>query len=222
MRKINLGQVIFFLAILICIVAAASFTVSHFFSSLELGDFRGIFLLLMGVVTLYLYALLAYRLLLKLQPLPPGQISPSSKNEAIYHVYLLFFLILFYPIMRSGAMPVPLMRIFYLALGARLGDNTYSSGIILDPIFVEIGDNSIVGQFALIVPHVIEGERLAHYPIRIGNNVTIGAHSCVLAGVSIGDGAIIATGAVVPKGTQIGPREVWGGVPARRIHSSNP
>ena len=68
-------------------------------------------------------------------------------------------------------MPVPLVRLIYLALGARLGKNTYSSGIILDPPLVEIGANSVVGQYALLVPHVIESKRLAHYRIRIGNNL---------------------------------------------------
>ena len=121
--------------------------------------------------------------------------------------------------MRSGVVPVPLMRLFYQALGARLGSNTYSSGIILDPKFVEIGSNCIVGQFALLVPHVIEGSRLAHYPIRIGDNVTIGAHAVVLSDVTIGNNAIVATGAIVRKGSRIADGEVWGGVPARALES---
>jgi acetyltransferase-like isoleucine patch superfamily enzyme len=141
----------------------------------------------------------------------------GSQQEFIYHVYILFYLILFYPIMRSGFMPAPFMRGFYLALGTRLGTNTYSQGIIHDPPFVEIGANSVVGQYALLVPHVIEGSRLAHYPIRIGNNVTVGAHAVVLADVVIGDSAIVATGAIVTKGTRIAAGERWGGVPARRL-----
>ena len=64
---------------------------------------------------------------------------------------------------------------------------------------------------------MIENEKLAHYPVRIGNNVTVGAHSVVLAGVTIGDGALVATGAVVKKGTRIGAGEVWGGVPAKLL-----
>jgi len=198
-------------------IAAAVATTWLALGRLPLGDFRGILLALVGIVLLYLYALLLYRLFLMVFPLLPGEIPPGSKQEFVYHVYLLFFLILFYPVMRSGFVPVPLMRLFFQALGARLGSNTYSSGIILDPIFVEIGDNTLVGQFALIVPHVIEGDRLAHYPIRIGSNVTIGAGSTVLSGVSIGDNAIVSTGAVVKKGTRIGESEVWGGVPARLL-----
>ncbi|HYR05068.1 MAG TPA: DapH/DapD/GlmU-related protein, partial [Gallionella sp.] len=176
---------------------AALITTKLLLGRLPLGDFRGITLVGAAVLLFYLYAFAAYRLFLRLMPLQEGEIAEKSKEEFGYHVYLLFYLILFYPLMRSGAMPVPLMRLVYLALGARLGSNTYSSGIILDPPFIEIGSDSIIGQYALLVPHVIEGRRLAHHRIRIGNNVTIGAHAVVLSGVSIGNNAIVATGAVV-------------------------
>jgi hypothetical protein len=216
-RKISALQILVFVGVLIVVVALAIGTNIAVFKYIPLGDFRGIVLVGSGLVLLYLYAI---RLFLRLAPLPQGKIAKGSRAEFAYHVYLLFYLILFYPIMRSGSVPVPVMRLIYLALGARLGANTYSSGIILDPPFVEIGSNSIVGQFALLVPHVIEGSDLAHYPIRIGNNVTIGAHSCVLSGVTIGDNAIVATGAVVSKGTRIKPGEVWGGVPAKLLERS--
>ena len=119
--------------------------------------------------------------------------------------------------MRSGIVPVPLMRLFYQALGAKLGENTYSSGIILDPGLVVIGSNTIIGQNALIVPHVIENEKLGHFPILIGSNVTIGAGSIILSNTIIGDNVIVSAGSVVPKNSIIGNNEVWGGVPARRI-----
>ena len=182
------------------------------------GHFRGIVLTVVAVAGLYACALLVFRIFLRLFPLLPGEIPIGSRQEFVYHVYQLFFLILFYPIMRSGAVPVPLMRVLYQALGARLGANTYSSGIIFDPGFVSIGANTIVGQYALLVPHVHEGPKIAHFPIEVGSSVTIGAHAVVMSDVTIGDNAIVAVGAVVPKGTRIGPGEVWGGVPARRIN----
>lgn len=52
-------------------------------------------------------------------------------------------------------------------------------------------------------------------PIQIGNNVWVGAHSVILGGVTIGDRAVIAAGAVVTK--NVAPYEVVGGVPAKRI-----
>lgn len=165
----------------------------------------------------YVFSIIAYRTVLRIWPLMDGEIGHGTREEFGYHLYLLFNLILFYPILRSGFVPVPLMRINYQLLGARLGANTYSSGIMFDPPLIRIGRDCIVGQSSLLIPHVIEGQRLAHYTIRIGDNVTIGAQAVVLAGVSIGDHAIVAIGAVVPKGTIIGVGEVWGGMPARKL-----
>jgi acetyltransferase-like isoleucine patch superfamily enzyme len=217
MRKITGAQIGVFFGLLLLAVAAAVGTDWLLLGRLPLGDFRGVVLTAAGVLLLYVYAVVVYRLLLRIAPLLPGEIAPGSQQEFVYHVYILFFLILFYPVIRSGILPTPLARSFYIALGARLGDNTYSQGIIHDPPFVEIGADSVVGQSALLVPHVIEGNRLAHYPIRIGNRVTVGASSVVLSDVEIGDGATVAVGAVVLKGTRIGAGETWGGVPAKRI-----
>lgn len=217
MRKIRPSQIAVFATLYFGALGLAVGTTALLLGRLPLGDFRGVALVFATVVFFYGWGLAAYRLFLKAFPLLPGEVAPGSQQEFVYHVYVLFYLMLFYPIMRSGFVPAPLMRAFYLALGTRLGDNTYSQGIIHDPPFVEIGRDSVVGQYAILVPHVIEGARLAHYPIRIGNNVTIGAHASVLGGVEIGDGAVVATGAVVKKGTRIGPGETWGGVPAKRL-----
>ena len=217
MRKVSAAQILVFSALLLLAMIAGSATGWLLFERAPLGDFRGVALLVAFVLLLFLYSLAIYRLFMRAFPLRPGEIAPGSSQEFVYHVYLMFFMMLFYPVMRSGFVPVPLMRPFYQALGAKMGANTYSSGIIFDPIFVELGANTLVGQYALIIPHVIEGERLAHYPIRIGSNVTIGAGATILAGATIGDDAIVATGAVVMKGTQIQPGETWGGVPARCV-----
>lgn len=217
MRKITLAQVSVFATLVIVAVALAIFSTWLALGALPLGDFRGIVLAVAAVAFLYIYAILIYRIFLHAFPLREGEIPQGSGQEFIYHVYVLFYLMLFYPVIRSGIPPAPLMRLFYRALGARLGPNTYSQGILHDPPFIEIGANSVVGQSALLIPHVIEGVRLAHYPIRIGDNVTVGAAATVLAGVTIGDGAVVSAGAVVPKGTRIEQGEIWGGVPARLL-----
>jgi len=217
MRKISGQQIAVFFVLLSIAVAAAVATTAATLGSMPLGDFRGMVLVLAGVFLLYLYAIVVYRLFIRLFPLLPGDIPPRSRQEFIYHVYVLFYLILFYPVILSGVLPAPLARLLYLALGARLGANTYSQGVILDPPFVEIGANSVVGLSATLVPHVIEGEQLGHYPIKIGDHVTIGVKAVILSDVVIDDRATVAVGAVVTKGTRIGAGEVWGGIPARLI-----
>ena len=67
---------------------------------------------------------------------------------------------------------------------------------------------------------MIEGARLELKSVHIGNTVTIGAKAVVMAGVRIGDNAIVSTGAVVTKDTQIAAGEIWGGIPARRIKAA--
>lgn len=49
----------------------------------------------------------------------------------------------------------------------------------------------------------------------IGNDVWIGADTCILGGVTIGDGAVVAAGAVVTKDVE--SYSIVGGVPARKI-----
>lgn len=51
--------------------------------------------------------------------------------------------------------------------------------------------------------------------VRIGNDVWIGARAMIMDGVSVGDGAVIAAGAVVTK--DVPPYAIVGGVPARII-----
>ena len=69
--------------------------------------------------------------------------------------------------------------------------------------------------------------------VSVGHNVTIhGAHirdyaligmgSTLLDDVEVGEGAIVAAGALVLKGTKIGAYEVWGGVPAKFIKKADP
>lgn len=52
-------------------------------------------------------------------------------------------------------------------------------------------------------------------PVVIGNDVWIGAYVSILPGVNIGDGAVIAAGAVVTK--DVKPYAIVGGVPAKVI-----
>ena len=185
--------------------------------SLALGDFRGIAVIAAVVVCTYLSAFAVYRIFLRFFPLREGEIVAGSREEFAAQVNFLFYLLLFNSLIRTHFIPVPLLRLVYLALGARLGRNTYSAGVLLDPPLTFAGDNCIIGHDAVLFAHVIEGSRFALEPVRLGNDVTIGATAVVMPGVTIGDGAIVSAGAVVPKGTRIGPGEVWGGVPARRL-----
>lgn len=98
----------------------------------------------------------------------------------------------------------------------RIGDNCGFSGcsIVADKEVI-IGDSTTLGA------NVIVGDRDDHQeiyasepkPVHIGNYVWIGMNATIMKGVTIGDNAIIAAGALVTKDVPAG--EIWGGVPAR-------
>ena len=91
---------------------------------------------------------------------------------------------------------------------------------------IRVGANSNVQDCA-----VLHGQRNL-YPVIVGDWVTIGhnatVHGCVvedevvigmgatvLNNARIGAGSIIAAGAVVPEHTQVPPKTLWAGVPAK-------
>ena len=134
-----------------------------------------------------------------------------------------------------------LRRWFYLAMGAKMGKNTFPSRRveILLPRGLKLDDGVAVGWFAeldarggIIVGHdtnisshvkLITGSHdiddpdfTADFrPINIGHHCWIGTGAIVLQGVTIGDGAVVAAGAVVTK--DVPSFEVWGGIPAKCI-----
>ena len=220
MRKITASQIAVFVLLFGVSVTLALATGAALARALPAGDFRGVIVAVVTVALVYIYAMAVYRVFLRIVPLEEGEVIAGSRAELAAQVNILFYLVLFNTLIRTHFLPVPLMRAVYLALGAKLGANTYSAGVLLDPPLTVLGDNCIVGHDAVLFGHAIEGSHFALSAIRAGNNVTIGATAVVMSGVRIGDGAIISAGAVVPKDTQIGPGEVWGGVPARRLRAS--
>jgi acetyltransferase-like isoleucine patch superfamily enzyme len=217
MRKITGQQISLFFLMFGLILVLGVGTAYGLLGSLPLGDFRGVTIVIGAVVFIYLWAFAVYRLFLHFMPLKEGDLAEGSREEFAAQINNLFYLMLFNSLIRTHFLAVPLMRLVYQALGARMGDNTYSVGAILDPPLTEFGANCIIGHDAVLFCHAIEGRHFALSRIRVGDNVTIGAAAVVMPGVTIGDGAIVSAGAVVLKDTQIGPGEVWGGVPARRL-----
>lgn len=105
-----------------------------------------------------------------------------------------------------------------------LGDNVYINFccVVLDCAEVTIGAHALLGPNIGLYPvnHAADAEERMHgccsgKPIRIGRNVWLGGDVKVLAGVTIGDNAIIGAGSIVTK--DVPPDVVAAGVPCRVI-----
>ena len=103
-----------------------------------------------------------------------------------------------------------------------VGENVFiNSGCKMqDQGGIYIGDNVLIGHNAclLTLNHAKEPENRADMypaPIHIGDKAWLGSNVTVLPGVTIGEGAIVAAGAVVTK--DVAPNTIVGGIPAKFI-----
>lgn len=78
---------------------------------------------------------------------------------------------------------------------------------------VVVHGNAIIGENCRVYQNVTIGGRHDRGCPIIGDDVFIGAGACVLGGITIGDGAMIGSNAVVI--SDVPPKAVVGGVPAK-------
>ena len=85
---------------------------------------------------------------------------------------------------------------------------------------IYIGNDCLLGHNATLctINHAQDPDRrgdMEFHPIHIEDKVWLGANVTILPGVTIGEGAIVAAGAVVTK--DVPPRTIVGGIPAKVI-----
>jgi maltose O-acetyltransferase len=110
--------------------------------------------------------------------------------------------------------------------GTTVGRDVYiGSGVKLDWRFghlITIGDESTVVGGTRILCHDASSKRRLGVswcaPVSIGRRVFVGADSLIMPGVTIGDDAVVAAGAVVTH--DVPPGVVVAGVPAREISTA--
>lgn len=87
---------------------------------------------------------------------------------------------------------------------------------------INIGDGVIISEGVTIRDSdghdILDGKHEKAQPINIGNHVWIGLNATILKGVTIGDGAIIAAGAVVVH--DVPAKTMVGGVPAKVLREN--
>ena len=102
----------------------------------------------------------------------------------------------------------------------KIGNNTYIGDRteMHAAYLVEIGDGCDISWDCNILDrdyHKFNSDTESVRPVKICNNVWIGCGASVLKGVTVGEGAVIAAGAVVTK--DVPPHSLVGGNPARVI-----
>jgi acetyltransferase-like isoleucine patch superfamily enzyme len=122
-------------------------------------------------------------------------------------------------IVKAGARVCPTSPSASVSIGdwTTIGHHTF----IFASTSIDIGSDCLIAPFCYLVDSnhgfrrsaLIREQPMTASPIRIGNDVWLGAGVTVLKGVSIGDGAVIAAGSVV--NADVEPYTIVAGNPAR-------
>ncbi len=130
----------------------------------------------------------------------------------IYFNFFVIYLCRFCPSLR-------LKNVFYRLVGIKVGrDVSVGLMAMFDPFFphlITIGDNSIIGYHSTILAHEFLVDGWATGEVVIGRDAMIGANSTVLAGVKVGEGAVVSACSLV--NCDVEHRAIVGGVPAQKI-----
>jgi hypothetical protein len=130
--------------------------------------------------------------------------------------------------------PFPAFLVFHLSnlppmrwlmgpiFGPRSRSCYVSEPLILDPSFVEIGRNVVIGSHASIAGHIQVPDMVQIRKTTIEDDCLIGANALIFGGVQVKRGSMVAGGSVVPPYTVIGPYEYWSGVPAVKVRDLRP
>jgi maltose O-acetyltransferase len=143
--------------------------------------------------------------------IPPGPLGDRARGK-LYETFL----------KRCGSnFKVAHQAFIYSPESLTVGDHVYIGfGSYIGNGTVTLHDEVLIGNHVSITAANHEAKNgsyrfggSSYDPVVIGRGCWIGGHACILAGVTLGKGCLVAAGAVVTKSQ--GDHLVLGGVPAR-------
>ena len=117
----------------------------------------------------------------------------------------------------------PFKPLLWRMLGVRIGAKVFDDGcIISERTLTTIGAGCTLNAGAIIQCHSQEDGAFKSAPTTVGANCTLGVGSLVHYGVTVGDGAVVATDSFVMKGEDAAAGSLWGGNPAHEVRTAAP
>jgi acetyltransferase-like isoleucine patch superfamily enzyme len=112
-----------------------------------------------------------------------------------------------------------LKNVYYKLLGMKIGKNTLVGGVIKDPCVTTFGDNTTMGEYAIIYGHIHNREKgkIMIGSVIVGDNCVIGAGSIIMPGAVLQDNVVLAAGAVVVQNQVLEKGNTYAGIPAKEI-----
>lgn len=116
----------------------------------------------------------------------------------------------------------PFKTLAWRLLGAKIGKRVFDDGCYMtEKTLVTIGDECTFNAGSIVQAHSQEDGGFKSDRIIIGANCTVGLHSLVHYGVTMGDGAQIASDSFLMKGQEVPPHTYWAENPATEIQANH-
>jgi non-ribosomal peptide synthetase-like protein len=189
-----------------------------FLVALDLWGSLGVLVFALATVGTFFFAiaynLLVERLLLRLQALAPQGCSIYGRafwrHERFWKMSSVNHLNAF-----NGT---PMKTLLWRLMGAQIGRRVFDDGgFLTERTFTKIGDDCTLNAGSVIQCHSQEDGGFKSDHTVIGAGCTLGVNAFVHYGVTMGDGAVLATDSFLMKGEEMPPDALWGGNPARRL-----
>lgn len=115
----------------------------------------------------------------------------------------------------------PFKSFVWRLLGVRIGKRVFDDGCdIVEKTLVSIGDGCTLSSGSMIWGHSQEDGSFKSDYIKIGAGCTLGVNAFVHYGVTMEDGAQLASDSFLMKGTEVPQHTRWGGNPASQTRSN--
>jgi acetyltransferase-like isoleucine patch superfamily enzyme len=187
---------------------------SDWLAALLIGLALGAGYYLFGLLLMLLVLTIRFVLRFRTKAVTAYFYQPAAAGAAVNNYLLHLVHFLFLPLVRG----TPILVWFYRGLGAKIGPGTIiMTTRIWDLDMIEIGENCVIGGNVGMSAHIVEGVKGTLRPIKIGNNVNIGADTLILPGAVIEDNVIVGANSLVLKEARLEKDSVYGGVPAQKI-----
>jgi non-ribosomal peptide synthetase-like protein len=168
----------------------------------------------LSVVVAAVYFTVVERCLTALHPIRPTICSIYHRNfwsvERLWKLHPIHYLHAF-----DGT---PFKNVLWRLMGVRMGRRVFDDGThIPEPTLTAIGDEAVLNYRSKIQCHSQEDGTFKSDRTTIGAGCTIGVDALVHYGVTMGDGAVLATDSFLMKGEDVPAGARWGGNPAREM-----
>jgi acetyltransferase-like isoleucine patch superfamily enzyme len=170
----------------------------------------GVFLLAFGICSMGLLALIRW-----FNPYPVGRYKMASAEFTYWKLNAILV-----DLAEKALRPfttVFTQALVHAGFGAKIHGYVAIAGVLRDHPLLTIGAGATIGQNSVVTAHAITHDEIVLRPVVIGPRAVVGINCVVMPGLELGEGAVLAPGAVATIDTKIGPYELWGGVPARKI-----